>query len=146
MCVKCGEPSSKGNVLRQVEVPKGRGKGICENDPLERLVEQSEKQKLEKLTKILQNNKATHEPKYIHSTWRTFLNNKTRENELLMIRTTKLVQNILLRKMTVLPLNLRRETFTSRDSASIVRRFVNKMINIPNGIHLNMLGQWTPVF
>ena len=80
LCVKCGEPSSKGNVLSQVGAPKGRRKGICENDPLEKLIEQSEKLKLEELTKIYKNNKATHEPTYIHSTCRTFMNNKTRAN------------------------------------------------------------------
>ena len=78
LCVKCGEPYSKGNILSQVGAPKGTRKGICENDPLKKLIEQSEKLKLQELTKILKNNKATHEPTYIHRTCKTFINNKTR--------------------------------------------------------------------
>ena len=65
LCVKCGEPSSKGNVLSQVGAPKGRRKGICEDDLLEKIIEQSEKLKLKELTKILKNNKATHEPTHV---------------------------------------------------------------------------------
>ena len=67
LCVKCGEPSSKGNVLSQVGVPKGRRKGICEDDLLEKIIEQSEKLKLKELTKILKNNKATHEPTRVNT-------------------------------------------------------------------------------
>ena len=78
LCVKCGEPSSKGNVYSKVGAPKRKREGICENDPPEKLTEQSEKLKLKELTKILKNNKATHEPTHIHSTCRTFTNNKTR--------------------------------------------------------------------
>ena len=77
LCVKCGEPSLNGNALSQVGAPKG-SKGICENDPLEKLIKQSEKLKLEELTKTLKSNKAAHEPTYIHSTCRTFMNYKTR--------------------------------------------------------------------
>ena len=76
--VKCGEPSSKGNILRQVGAPEGRRKRICEKDPLEKRIEQFEKLKLEELIKIFKNNKASHEPAYIHSTCRTFMNNQTR--------------------------------------------------------------------
>ena len=77
LCVKCGEPSTKGNILSQVGAPKGKRKGV-ENDPLEKLIEQSQKLKLEELTKILRNNKATQKPTYIHSSCRTYMNNKTR--------------------------------------------------------------------
>ena len=38
LCVKCGEPYSKGKILSQVGAPKGRRKRICENDPLKSLL------------------------------------------------------------------------------------------------------------
>ena len=78
LCVKCGEPSTKGNVLSQVGVPKGKRKGNGENDPLEKLIEQSEKLKLEELTKVLISNKTAQKPTFIHSSCRTYMNNKTR--------------------------------------------------------------------
>ena len=45
---------------------------------MEKLIEQSQKLKLEELTKILRNNKTTQKPTYIHSSCRTYMNNKTR--------------------------------------------------------------------
>ena len=50
LCVKCREPSSKGNVFSKVGAPKRKRKGICENDPPEKLTEQSEELKLKELT------------------------------------------------------------------------------------------------
>ena len=76
LCVKCGGSSSKGNLLGLVGAPKGKRKGGCQKDPLKKLIEQSKRLKLEELTRILMNNKVTHEPSYIHSSCRTYVNNK----------------------------------------------------------------------
>ena len=77
LSIKCGGPSSKGNLLSLVGAPKGRRKGGCEKDPLEKLTEQSERLKLEEARRILLNSKATQKPTYIHSSCKTYMNNKT---------------------------------------------------------------------
>ena len=78
LCLKCGGPSSKENMLILVGAPKGKRKEECEKNPLEKLIEQSERLKLEELKRILMNNKATEDPTNIYSSCRTYMNSKTR--------------------------------------------------------------------
>ena len=77
LCIKCGGTTSKGNLLNVVGAPNGKRKEECKKDPLERRIEQFERLKIEELTRILMNNKATQEPTYIHSLYRTNTSNKT---------------------------------------------------------------------
>ena len=74
MIKKSGRPSSNGNLLSLFGALKGKRKGRCEKDPLEKLIELSERLKLGELTKMLMNKKATQELTYIHSSCRTYMN------------------------------------------------------------------------
>ena len=77
-CVKCSGPSSKGNLLSLVRAPKSKRKGGCEKDPQEKLIEKTDRLKLDELTRILMNNNTTQEPTYLHSSCKTYMNNRIR--------------------------------------------------------------------